>query len=129
MNFLLKNNWSVGLWCLRLGLALTYIYSGYHLIIDSESWIGYLPDWFSDLLPLPVELYLKFQGAGEWLLALSFLTGVLLPWAALLASAEFAGILLFYGIDLVSFRDIALLGSALSLFFLTYKSGEKNTSE
>ncbi|MBI4992286.1 MAG: hypothetical protein HZB99_03640 [Candidatus Harrisonbacteria bacterium] len=118
-----------GLWALRLGLILTYLYSGYQLIIDPELWIGYLPAWFISLLPMSPELYLKFQGAGELLLMFSFLSGVGLPWTALLASAEFAGILLFYGIDLVSFRDIALLGSALSLFFLTYQSEESSQNK
>jgi len=121
-----KDFQKLGLWTLRLGLALTYLYSGYHLIIDPEPWLGYLPPWFAGFLPVSVELYLKFQGAGEILLALSFLSGIGISWAALAASFEFAGILIFYGIDLVSFRDIAILGSAISLFLFTYKSEQEN---
>ena len=36
-----------------------------------------------------------------------------------LAALEIAGILLFTGIDLITFRDIGLLGAALALFFLS----------
>lgn len=103
-------------WALRLGLALTYLYSGTHLISDPGPWLGYLPEWFKNLLPLAPELYLQLQGGVELFLAASFLTGAGIQWAALVSSAEIAGILLFYGVDLISFRDLAVLGAAISLF-------------
>lgn len=106
-----------GLWALRLGLSATYLYSGTDLILNPKNWIGYLPDWFKGLLPVAPELYLKGQGIVELLFVLSFLTGFKTKWAALLSSLEILGILLFYGIDGGSFRDMAIFGAALALFF------------
>ena len=106
-----------GMWSLRVGLALTYLYSGFSLIISTENWLGFIPSWFNSLLPVAPELYLKLQGAAELLFSLSYLTGFWIPVAASFSILEFSGILVFYGIDLISFRDIALLGSAIALFF------------
>ena len=77
-----------------------------------------MPVWFQDALPIAPEIYLKFQAGVELLLALSFLTGFRMRWAALIAAMEMGGILLFNGIDPITFRDIAILGAALSLFFV-----------
>ena len=115
----------LSIWALRLGLALTYLYSGTHLISDPGPWIGYLPEWFKNLLPLAPELFLQLQGDVELLLAVSLLTGVGIYWAALVSSVEIAGILIFYGLDLISFRDIAILGAALSLFFIYSDEAKK----
>ena len=114
----------LSVWALRLGLVLTYLYSGSYLIFNPEPWLGYLPEWFKNLLPLAPELYLQLQGGVEIILVVSFLSGIGIRWAALVSSLEMAGILLFYGVDLVSFRDFAVLGAAISLF-LSY-SDEKN---
>jgi cytochrome c-type biogenesis protein len=105
---------------LRYGLALTYIYSGYDLITNSRSWASFVPYWFSNLLPVDALTYLQFQGAVELLLALAFITGFALRPAAFLAALEMVSILLLYGIDAVTFRDVAILGGALALFFYTF---------
>ena len=112
-------------WPLRIGLGLMYLYSGLSLVRHPLDWQGFLPMWFSDAVSriVPLTAYLKVQGIGE--LALAF---VLLAWflpqglvriAAGLAALEMAGILLFTGIDLVTFRDIGLLGAATALWVLT----------
>mgnify|MGYP001607753827 CR=1 FL=1 len=116
----MERDWQkIGFWTLRLGLALTYLYSGFDLILHPTAWTVYLPLWFKELLPFAPTLYLQIQGAAELLFALSFLTGFQIRWAGLLAAFEMAMILLFYGLDGISFRDIAILGAALSIFFFT----------
>lgn len=110
----------LSIWSLRLGLALTYLYSSFQIVSDPAPWIGYLPSWFIDILPFAPEVYLRLQGAAEFLMALSFLNGIGMAVASAFSAIEMAGILVFYGIDLVSFRDIAILGAALSLFFYSY---------
>lgn len=111
-----------GLWALRIGLAAAYLYSGPHLILRPEDWLGYLPDWFRSLLPVAPQIYLKIQGAAEILFALSFLSGWGIRFTAFLSALEFTGILLFYGIDGVSFRDLAILGAAISLFLFSLEN-------
>lgn len=113
-------------WPLRLGLGLMYLYSGYDLIAYPHHWYGFLPRWFSLVVSsvLPLDQYLRLQGAGETILGILLLAWFLPPWmyriAAAVAAAEMATILFFVGIDPITFRDIGLLGAAVAL--LAYPS-------
>lgn len=101
-----------------------YVYSGTSLIRQPLDWQGFLPPWFGDMVSrfLPLPTYLAFQGAGELALAalflLPFVPLVFVRIAAVVAAFEFAGILLFTGLDLITFRDIGLLGAAVALALL-----------
>lgn len=114
-------------WPLRLGLGLMFLYSGYDIFYHSSSWLWAVPTWFSRLITpvIAVENYLMIQGAGEFVMGLLFLAwfsgkrGVRV--AAVLASVEMAAILLFTGVDLVTFRDLGVLGAALALVILVFR--------
>jgi len=109
---------------LRTGLGLMYLYSGYDLMVNPSHWYGFAPQWFLDIvgLVLSQDAYLRMQGAGELIMGL-----ILLAWflprgfvrvVSLLMIAEMTGILFLAGIDLITFRDLGLLGGALTLFLL-----------
>lgn len=106
---------------LRLGLGLMYLYSGYDLVVNPQHWYGFVPRWFSQAVTQvsSVESYLRFQGTGEIVIGLIFLGWFFgRRWvriASLVAAAEMALILLFVGIDPITFRDIGLLGAALAM--------------
>ena len=102
---------------LRAGLAATYLYSSLSLISDPSAWVGYLPSWLIGLLPVAPEQYLRFQGVVELLFVVGLLSGRALKIVSALIVFEMVGILAFYGVDFVSFRDMAILGAAASLFF------------
>ena len=112
-------------WPLRIGLGLMYVYSGFSLIRQPLDWQGFLPMWFTDAVGriLPLTAYLKIQGAGELVIAAVFLAWFLprriVRIVAGFTVLELAGILLFTGIDLITFRDIGLLGAAMALFLLS----------
>jgi cobalamin biosynthesis protein CobD/CbiB len=109
---------------LRLGIGLMYLYSGFDLFVNPQHWYGFVPQWLSQSLIsyLTIENYLKIQGAGEFLLGLIilawFLPKFLVQSAVILAILEMILILLFIGIDPITFRDIGLLGGSLALIFL-----------
>ena len=113
-------------WLLRLGFGAMYLYSGYDFLANPQHWYGFVPQWFSRAI-VPgvfptIDMYLRFQGAGEFLLGLVFLAWFL-PWrwlrlAAFLAALEMALIIFFVGVDPITFRDIGLLGAALALFVI-----------
>lgn len=115
-------------WPLRMGLGLMFAYSGASLIRQPLDWHGFLPPWFGDLVSrvLPLPTYLAVQGAGELVLAavflLPFVPLVAVRIAAVAAALEFVGILLFTGLDLVTFRDIGLLGAAAALAVLVSRT-------
>lgn len=120
-------------WALRLGLGLMYLYSGYDLFYNPRHWYGFIPQWFSGLLGgelSVINAYLRLQGAGEFIIGLLFLAwfsgvrGVRL--ASALAALEMALILLFVGIDPITFRDIGLLGGAIAILIMSFQSSQPN---
>ena len=115
-------------WALRLGLGLMYIYSGYDLFANPQHWYGFIPQWFSRLLgggTGVINAYLRLQGAGEFIIGLLFLAWFSGKWglraAAILAALEMALIILFVGIDPITFRDIGLLGAATAVLIISFK--------
>lgn len=125
MTFLNKLNPA---WALRLGLGFMYLYSGSDLFYNPQHWYGFVPKWFSQAVTqvASVEAYLKLQGVAEMIIGVLFLAwffganGVRL--AAGLAALEMALILLFVGIDPITFRDIGLLGAAIALLVMSSQS-------
>lgn len=123
-------------WALRLGLGLMYLYSGFDLFYYPQHWYGFVPHWFSQAVTatVSIETYLRIQGVGEFTIGLLFLAPLELvltgqAWfsgiwgvriASLLAAFETTLILLFVGIDPITFRDIGLLGAAVALLITTF---------
>ena len=110
---------------LRLALAATYFYSGWSLLISPTSWTQFVPFWLKEQLlsfNFPVTAFVQVQGAVEMLLALIFIIWFaprnLVRYAAFLSALEMALILIFTGIDLITFRDIGLLGLSLGIFLI-----------
>ncbi|MBI4135986.1 MAG: hypothetical protein HY481_00335 [Candidatus Vogelbacteria bacterium] len=110
---------------LRLSLAVMYIYSGYSLVTSPTSWTQFVPFGFKEWLAkinFPVAAFVQVQGAVELAIAavflLWFLPRRLVKWLAFIAALEMALILIFGRIDLVTFRDIGLLGAFLALFLI-----------
>lgn len=114
-------------WPLRLGLGMMYLYSGYDMFTHPSAWFWALPKWFSQVVTsiASLEMYLRVQGVGEFILGILFLAWFLdrrvLRVASALAVIEFAGILIFTGLGPITFRDIGLLGAALALLIIYSK--------
>ncbi|MBI2640348.1 MAG: hypothetical protein HYW91_00465 [Candidatus Sungbacteria bacterium] len=113
-------------WPLRLGLGLMYIYSGFSLFSEPIYWVGFVPGWFDGLIAniMPVELFLRVQGVGEFFVGLLFLAWFGGIWgtriASILSSLSLAAIIVFVGVDLVTFRDVGLLGAAVALLVISW---------
>lgn len=118
-------------WALRLSLGLMYIYSGFDLFYYPQHWYGFVPLWFSRAVTqvASIEFYLRFQGIGEFVIGLLFLAWFGGIWgvriASVAAALEMSLIILFVGIDPITFRDIGLLGAALALLMISFKKEEK----
>lgn len=114
-------------WPLRIGFGLMYLYSGSSLILHPTSWHWALPYWFPQAIP--IDLYLRTQGAVEICMAIVFICWFMKPslvrLVSFLAMLEFAGILISAFIPfsaanfLITFRDIGLLGGAVALVIIT----------
>lgn len=118
----------------RLGLGTMYLYSGRDLIAYPAHWEGFVPSWFERLVELflPMDVYLRVQGAGELAIGFLLLAWFLPRWgvraASALAVAEMAGILVLSGVDLVTFRDMGLLGGSAALYLLVRRDPSVDSS-
>lgn len=109
---------------LRLGLGLTFLYSGYNIFRYPENWAGFIertPAWVQGFIDsyFGVDLFLQIQGVAEMafavVLLLWFIPKKYTKFVVTLIAIELALILWLLGIDNVSFRDVGLLGAALAL--------------
>ena len=110
---------------LRLSLAAMYFYSGYSLLTSPRSWTQFVPFGFKEILGrinFPVASFIQVQGVGELFIAtvflLWFLPRRLVKWLALISTLEMGLILIFTGVNNVTFRDFGLLGASSALFLM-----------
>lgn len=111
---------------LRIGLAGVFLYAGVNSLLNPSAWIGYIPQWVGSIPLLTRELALMFHAIFEIILAIVLLIGLWKRLAATLAFLSLAAIIIFYGIDDVSFRDFGLLASSYALLLLTKHIDKKN---
>lgn len=117
-------------WFLRLGFGLMFLYSGYSLYYYSASWLWAIPMWLKQIIMTfsSLEFYLKLQGIAEFVMGLLFLAWFSgrrgLQIASGLAFIEMAAITTMVGVDLITFRDIGLLGGAAALFIMSSRPVE-----
>jgi len=116
-------------WVLRISLAATYLYSGLDLLRHPKSWywaVRSLPNFIQEVInSFGIDLFLQTQGIVELtfaaILILWFLPKILTLAVVALTAIEMAVILLLVGLDGVTFRDIGVLGAALSLYIIINK--------
>jgi len=117
-------------WPLRLGCGCVNLYAGFFLLTDPARYYKYVPSWLSHLANAiaSVDTYLRLQGVGEIIIALCLLGWFFPRWcvrvASTLLTVEMTLILIFLGIDAVTFRNMGLVGAALALLLSSYQDIE-----
>ncbi|MEK7086928.1 MAG: DoxX family membrane protein [Patescibacteria group bacterium] len=104
---------------IRIGLAAVFIYAGIHTLFNYQSWIGFAPGWIQSVLDPKIFLY--FHAVFELILGAGMLAGIFLPIFSLAAFFDILAILIFYGVDEITFRDFGLAMTALALFLMSLK--------
>ena len=106
---------------LRVGLGIVFLYAAIDSLVHPNDWIGFLPSLLADRLS--ADLLLTGFSGYQLFLAVWLFSGVYLRYAAFLAAATLAGIILFNtSLLLITFRDIALLFAALALAVLAIQA-------
>lgn len=113
---------------LRIGLGGTMVYAGTSIITNAQSWLGFTPQWLLNILPMDGVTFLMIHGIFELVLGLFLVSGFLLKLSSLIAFFDLLLIIVFAGIDLITFRDFGLLMSALALFILVARSEQEGQS-
>lgn len=99
---------------LRVGLGLTLLYAGVGGLVNSQSWVGFIPDWVGAIVSR--EVFLLLHSIVQIILAIGIIGGIQLKILSLVAFFDVISILVFYGIDEITFRDFGLAMMALALF-------------
>lgn len=104
-------------WLLRSALALVFLYASVSSFLSPQDWVGYFPSLLRNIVPDAVLL--PFFSVYELALAAWLLSGWMTKYAALLAAATLGGIVAAnFQLFIITFRDMALILTALALFFL-----------
>lgn len=92
---------------------------------DPQSWLGFVPHWIANILDPKIFLYL--HSGFELILGVLFLIGIFPKIISLLTFFDIFAILIFYGVDDVTFRDFGLMMASLALFLISFNEHKKIT--
>lgn len=99
---------------MRLGLAFVLLFAGISILSNPSDWIGFVPEWMDNFIPR--ETFLQIHAYFEILLAVLTIFN---KWPKILyavTALDMLSILIFYGVDSVTFRDIGVLALAVGLW-------------
>ncbi len=104
---------------LGIGLGFTFLYAGISSFTDPRPWIGFFPEW-TEAIAVPSTL-LVVHGIVQVIVGAALAGGFMLRVASAIAALDLAAIIVFYGIDAVTFRDAGLLVMAAVLYRIARK--------
>jgi len=115
------NKEEIGIYILRLGLAIVFLYFGISQILDQSKWIYFVPDRFlnfyiSEILKSKIVF---LNGIFDTVIALSLISGIFIKMFSILGFIHLLSIVFFVlGFEPSGIRDLGLAFAMLSLFFL-----------
>jgi len=101
---------------LQVGLAITLVYAAVAGFFEPNNWIGFLPNFLRDLVPVSDKLLLTLVGSAQIIVSIPLVVQKK-PFYPAIAAAIFFGavvVLNFGALDIV-FRDIGLFFAAVAL--------------
>jgi len=102
---------------LRFAIGSVFVWFGIDKWIHPDAWVSWIPAWFWPLIPGgDAHLFMFLNGAFEFLVGALLVAGKLIRPASAAAGAFLLVVALSVGINEVTVRDNAMLGSCLALF-------------
>ncbi len=101
-------------WILRIAIAFPMFWAGIRELMNPNDWIGFVPAWTTAIIPQ--ETTLMIHAVSVIIIGLGLLAGF---WRALFSAAAtltLLSIVVFYGLDDITFRDVGLILVAFVLF-------------
>jgi uncharacterized membrane protein YphA (DoxX/SURF4 family) len=111
---------NLGIYILRLGLAVVFLYFGISQILDQSKWIYLVTDrFFIFYIHEVLKSKLVFiNGIFDLIIALSLISGIFIRIFSILEFIHLLSITIFYlGFEPSGIRDLGLAFAMLSLFF------------
>jgi uncharacterized membrane protein YphA (DoxX/SURF4 family) len=114
------NKEEIGVYILRLGLAVVFLYFGISQILDQSKWIYFVPDRFSNFYISEIlkSKIVFLNGIFDTIIALSLISGLFIRIFSFLGFIHLFSITIFsLGFEPSGIRDLGLAFAMLSLFF------------
>lgn len=121
-----SNEW--GVWILRTGLAIVFLWFGFSQLLDGLNWVGWVPEWAVNLLHIPPAMIVLANGAFEVVAGALLAFNTLTRWAALALALHLAVITIEIGLTPIGVRDFGLMMATFALLFLEPGSSSQQKS-
>ncbi len=105
---------------LRLAVAFPMLWAGVRQMMNPSDWIGFVPPWLGSFIA--PEVFLTIHSAFNIVVGIGLLIGFWRVLFSAAAAVSLASIVIFYGVDDVTFRDIGLTIVASVLFLRALKT-------
>ncbi len=102
---------------IRIGLALVLLWFGIEQLRNQDLWIGYIPPWAFDAIPLQPATFVLFNGIFDFSMGALLLAGFYTRAIAALTALHLLGIIFSVGSNEIAARDFGLMMAAISLVF------------
>lgn len=102
---------------LRIGIALVFIWFGTNQFIDTNQWVGYVPDYVINLSHLSAVTLVHFNGVFEIVFGVALLLGFFTRLSALLLAIHIIDIMFIVGYDSTGVRDFGLSIATVAIWF------------
>lgn len=99
---------------LRIAVAFPLIWAGISQLQNPTDWVGFVPAWLGNIVD--PEAFLGIHSFFNLIIGIGLLTGFWRIIFSALATLSLASIVIFYGVDDITFRDVGLAIVALVLF-------------
>jgi len=107
-------------WILRIAISFTLLWAGVRGILQPADWVGFVPSFVADFID--PEVFLIAHGFLWIIVAAGLIAGFWRPFFAAIATLGLVSILIFNGVDDITFRDVGLSFAAFVLFLRETRS-------
>src|SRR3989338_560307 len=100
----------------RLGLGLVFLWFGFTQLFDGDTFLGYLPDFATKIIPLAPLTIISLNGAFDAIFGFLLLIGLFTRFTAAIVSLHLLIVALGLGYNDVAVRDLGLMLMTFSVF-------------
>jgi uncharacterized membrane protein YphA (DoxX/SURF4 family) len=100
---------------LRVGIAVVFMWFGYHQLINQTMWISLIPHWMISLTGMSARTIVIANGVFEVLMSLLLIFGYRLRTVGILLSLHLLMIICDVGLSAIGMRDVGLMFATISI--------------
>ena len=100
---------------LRIGIALVFMWFGYHQLVNQAMWISLIPHWAIAITGMSAGTLVIANGVFEVLMSLLLIFGYRLRTVGILLSLHLLMIICDIGLSAIGVRDAGLLFATIAI--------------